>query len=37
MTQAFAGVRIIDFSQVFSGPFATMQLGILGANVIKIE
>lgn len=29
MTQAFAGVRIIDFSQVFSGPFATMQLGLL--------
>ena len=37
MTQAFAGVRIIDFSQVFSGPFATMQLGLLGADVIKIE
>jgi crotonobetainyl-CoA:carnitine CoA-transferase CaiB-like acyl-CoA transferase len=37
MTQAFAGVRIIDFSQVFSGPFATMQLGVLGADVIKIE
>jgi CoA:oxalate CoA-transferase len=37
MAKAFAGVRIIDFSQVFAGPFATMQLGLLGADVIKIE
>lgn len=37
MTQAFANVKIIDFSQVFAGPFATMQLGLLGADVVKIE
>ncbi len=37
MTQAFANVKIIDFSQVFAGPFATMQLALLGADVIKIE
>lgn len=37
MAKAFNGVRIIDFSQVFAGPFATMQLGLLGADVIKVE
>ena len=37
MTQAFAGVRVIDFSQVLAGPFCTAQLALLGADVIKIE
>lgn len=37
MAQAFAGVRIVDFSQVLAGPFCTEQLGLLGADVIKIE
>lgn len=37
MTQAFSGVRIIDFTQVLAGPFATQQLALLGAEIIKIE
>jgi formyl-CoA transferase len=37
MAQAFTGVRIIDFTQVLAGPFATQQLALLGADIIKVE
>ena len=37
MSQAFNGVRVVDFTQVVAGPVATYQLALLGAEVIKVE
>jgi crotonobetainyl-CoA:carnitine CoA-transferase CaiB-like acyl-CoA transferase len=37
VTRPFEGIKILDFTQVLAGPYASYQLALLGADVIKVE
>ncbi|MCB8836582.1 CaiB/BaiF CoA-transferase family protein [Aurantimonas sp. VKM B-3413] len=37
MDQPLSGVRVVDLTRILSGPFCSMLLGDLGADVVKIE
>ncbi|MDO8635663.1 MAG: CoA transferase, partial [Dehalococcoidia bacterium] len=37
MTGPLNGITVLDFTRVLAGPYASMVMGDLGAEIIKVE
>ena len=35
--RAFTGITVVELGQIYNGPYCGLLLGLLGADVIKVE
>ena len=37
MSKLFDGIKVVDLTHVLAGPYCAYQLGLLGADITRIE